>query len=145
MQIQKPKHRLLVCGGRMYGRIPRDVPMEDLSDAMKNAAIERQYLRTALDKVKEKLELEVLIEGGAKGADELAGKWADENTVEHLTFLADWNKHGKAAGFIRNQQMLDEGKPTLVVAFPGGEGTKDMIKRAKKAGIVVYEITYETV
>ena len=47
---------------------------------------------------------------------------------------ADWTKHGKAAGPIRNQKMLDE-CPDLVVAFPGGKGTADMVRRAMKAGI----------
>jgi hypothetical protein len=48
---------------------------------------------------------------------------------------------GKAAGPIRNQRMIDEGKPDLVIAFPGGRGTADMVSRAKKAGIPVQEIT----
>jgi hypothetical protein len=54
-------------------------------------------------------------------------------------FYADWDKHGRAAGPIRNQQMLDEGKPDLVVAFllPQGSGTLDMIRRTEKAGIEV--------
>lgn len=45
--------------------------------------------------------------------------------------------NGKAAGPIRNQRMLDEGKPDLVVAFPGGRGTADMVRRAKAAGVPV--------
>ena len=47
----------------------------------------------------------------------------------------DWKKYGKKAGPLRNQQMLEEGKPDLVVAFPGGNGTADMVRRAKKANI----------
>lgn len=52
-------------------------------------------------------------------------------------FKADWDKHGKAAGPIRNQQMLDEGKPDLVLAFAGGKGTDDMCRRARAAGVEV--------
>jgi hypothetical protein len=48
---------------------------------------------------------------------------------------ANWDKYGKAAGGIRNQQMLDENEIDTAVAFPGGTGTKDMIKKARKAGI----------
>ena len=50
-------------------------------------------------------------------------------------FPADWKVRGRAAGHIRNQQMLDEGRPHLVVAFPGGRGTADMVRRARAAGI----------
>jgi hypothetical protein len=44
------------------------------------------------------------------------------------------------AGPLRNYQMLEEGKPDLVVAFPGGGGTKDMVRRAVKAGVSVHEV-----
>lgn len=81
-----------------------------------------------------------IIHGGARGADSLADRFADENFIWCTEFKADWGKHGKAAGPIRNQQMLDEGKPDLVVAFPGGVGTADMVRRAKKAGVKTIEI-----
>lgn len=82
-----------------------------------------------------------IIEGGAKGADFLARVWAKYMDIPFEEYPADWNKHGKAAGGIRNQQMLDEGKPDLVVAFAGGAGTADMVRRAKKAGVEVEEVT----
>jgi len=82
----------------------------------------------------------LIIEGGASGADKLASKWAYENQVPNKCFPADWKVHGKAAGPIRNQQMLDEGKPDIVIAFPGGKGTEDMVRRAKEAGIEVIEV-----
>ena len=81
-----------------------------------------------------------IIQGGAGGADRLASQWASSNAVRQLEYPADWGKHGKAAGPIRNQQMIDEGKPDLVVAFPGGRGTADMMARARAANIVVVEI-----
>ena len=56
-----------------------------------------------------------------------------------IKFPADWNKYGKAAGVLRNQQMLDEGHPDLVVYFhkdiENSKGTKDMIIRAIDANI----------
>jgi UDP-N-acetylmuramoylalanine-D-glutamate ligase len=55
-------------------------------------------------------------------------------------YPADWKLHGKSAGHIRNQQMLDESKPDIVIAFPGGRGTANMIKRAKKAGVEVFQV-----
>jgi hypothetical protein len=78
----------------------------------------------------------LLIEGGASGADRLAGQWAAEHDVPTLRMNADWKKYGRGAGHIRNQQMLDE-KPELLVAFPGGKGTADMVRRARKAGLPV--------
>jgi hypothetical protein len=53
---------------------------------------------------------------------------------------ADWFSHGKAAGPIRNQEMLAMEAPALVVAFPGGRGTADMVRRARKAGVDVLEV-----
>src|ERR1700677_2668197 len=81
-----------------------------------------------------------VIHGGARGADKMGGKWFTDRHIPERVFKANWELHGKAAGPIRNQQMLDEGKPDLVIAFPGGNGTRDMIQRAKKAGIRVIEI-----
>lgn len=83
-----------------------------------------------------------IIQGGAKGADFLSKVWAKYIgwNVRVEEYPADWKQYGKAAGSIRNQQMLDEGKPDIVVAFPGGIGTADMIRRAKKANVEVLEI-----
>jgi hypothetical protein len=82
----------------------------------------------------------VIIEGGAIGADFLARCWAKSWGLNFEEYKADWKKHGNAAGPIRNQQMLDTGID-LVIAFPGGVGTADMIRRAKKAGVKVIEIS----
>lgn len=106
--------RVLVCGGRDY-RNPQAV-----YDAL-----------SALDDVS------VVIEGGALGADCFAAEWADKTGTEHLQFTADWKAHGRAAGPIRNKKMLDEGKPDLVLAFPGGRGTANMVKQARERGVRV--------
>lgn len=79
----------------------------------------------------------MLIEGGATGADRLAREWADMNGVQVLTFPAEWNIHGKSAGPIRNKKMLEEGRPDMVVAFPGGRGTQNMINQAHEFGVKV--------
>jgi hypothetical protein len=87
--------------------------------------------------------------GDAKGADFLTRVWLKRMFRRgyaekyYQEFKADWKKHGPAAGPIRNQQMLDEGKPDLVVAFPGGRGTADMVLRAKLAGVPVIEVQDE--
>ena len=48
--------------------------------------------------------------------------------------------NGYRAGPIRNQEMLDKGKPDLVIAFPGGKGTADMVGRALRTGVFVYRV-----
>jgi len=109
--------RVLVCGGRDY------------KDVMKMAGVLYDIYIT------------LIIEGGADGADTLARKWAERNEIPHLEFPAQWKKLGPKAGPIRNQQMLDEGKPDMVIAFPGGKGTAHMVKIAQEANIPVKEIT----
>lgn len=100
-----------------------------------------------------------LIEGGAPGADSIAKWWAlnspmhsynespDHPPFEHLPFWADWNNTipREAAGPIRNQQMIDEGRPNLAIAFidkPLTElkGTPNMIGKLKAAGVKTYVV-----
>ena len=74
----------------------------------------------------------VIIHGGAKGADNIAGHIAKALGFKVEVFEADWNKHGKSAGILRNQRMLAEGKPDFGIAFkssPISRGTDDMINR----------------
>lgn len=82
----------------------------------------------------------LVIHGGAAGADSLAGAVAAEMHIPTIVFPADWRAHGKSAGPKRNQQMLVEGRPDAVLAFPGGRGTADMVNRAKTAKIRVVEV-----
>lgn len=122
--------RILVCGGRTYGYTPEsNYTIKDWVIFNKAIDVILSYNPT------------VIISGCAKGADEvglLAGWYGG---VEYIGFKADWKKHSKAAGPIRNKQMLVEGKPDLVVAFKGGTGTANMIKQAKSHGVEVMEIT----
>jgi hypothetical protein len=113
-------YRVLVCGGRDY------------SDA--------DWLFGVLDHYHRAGAFECIIQGCARGADTLAGEWADARGVPVLPFPADWKRDGNAAGPIRNAQMLREGRPSFVVAFPGGNGTDDMKRQAKRAGVPVLEI-----
>lgn len=86
-----------------------------------------------------------IISGGARGTDMLGERYAEFYNIPFEVYEADWNKHGKAAGSIRNKQMLDEGKPDLVIAFlaPNSRGTKNMIAQATKAGVPVKVIEIE--
>jgi hypothetical protein len=114
--------RLLVCGGRTYG-------LHNLDEAA--------TLYAALSAIHEATPITAIIEGGARGADCLAREWGREHGVKVVTVPADWATHGKAAGPIRNQRMIDDFKPDLVLAFAGGKGTSDMVRRAERAGIAV--------
>lgn len=79
--------------------------------------------------------------GGASGADSLAGEWAKARGVPCTVFKADWDNDGRfAAGPIRNRRMLDEFRPELVVAFPGGNGTADCVKAALERRIRVRRV-----
>ena len=82
-----------------------------------------------------------IIHGGARGADDLAGKYAEFKGIKETVFNADWSQYGRAAGPIRNALMIEDGKPDMVVAFAGGRGTANMVKVAKAAGVKVVEIT----
>jgi hypothetical protein len=115
------EQRVLVCGGRDYA--------------------DRRHVYDVLDVAHEANPIVLLIAGGANGADALAVDWAGKASVKTQVFPADWEKHGRSAGPLRNQQMLDEGKPHMVIAFPGGRGTADMVKRADAAGVPVVRIT----
>jgi len=111
--------RVLVCGGR------------DFKDW--------QLLHAELDNLKPPATH--IIHGTARGADKLASDWAQSRNIPETRFRAEWEIFGRAAGPLRNQKMLMEGKPDLVVAFPGSAGTADMVRRAKAAGVRVIELT----
>ena len=126
--------RVLVCGGRDYS--------------------DRDRVWQVLDEIAPSL----VIHGDARGADRLARDWAQERGIPETGdhFRARWEdtdrpgavirrrKDGSlydaAAGHVRNQRMLDEGQPDLVVAFPGGRGTADMLARTKRADVRFKEI-----
>lgn len=82
----------------------------------------------------------VVIHGGAPGVDSQAGAWARMRGVEVEEYPADWRNGGPMAGPIRNARMLRDGRPDLVLAFPGGSGTHNMTMQAKRAGVPVVEV-----
>lgn len=92
-----------------------------------------------MDELHRKHGISVVIEGGARGADKLAARWAKDMGIPIEEYPADWDRHGKRAGHIRNRQMLDEGKPDVVVTFRGGRGTANMAMQAREAGVTVLE------
>ena len=97
--------------------------------------------RTVRDFVKSLPTGAIIIHGAAKGTDSIAGEEGNKHGYEVRAYPADWERYGRAAGPIRNQQMLDLERPQLVVAFhdnlDSSRGTKDMVQRAKCLGIPV--------
>ena len=82
---------------------------------------------------------------GDGGADILAENWAKKNEIPYFGFPARFatGTRGSAEGPLRNQRMLDIVKPDLVVAFPGGRGTKNCVEEAEKRGIKILRIGEE--
>lgn len=76
--------------------------------------------------------------GGATGADAEGARWAKRRGIPVEHYLADWSGHGRAAGPIRNQAMVDVAD--ALIAFPGGRGTADVTRRARLAGLQVWEV-----
>ena len=110
--------RLLVCGSRNF------TDKETIAERM------RWMLNPG----------DVVIHGGARGADSIAGEVAAKMGLEVIVYKANWERDGRSAGPIRNDLMLKDGKPDAVLAFfnPGtSRGTQDMVSRARRAGVPV--------
>lgn len=112
--------RVLVCGGRDFN--------------------EPVFVYKTLDALHAQYGFTTMINGGAKGADTLAKCWARLAKIEVITEPARWATYGRGAGHIRNKKMLDEHKPDVVVAFPGGVGTENMKKLALMYNLPLLEI-----
>ena len=109
--------KVLVCGGRDYDN--------------------RDSLYEVLNAFHSVGPISVVVHGDAKGADRMAGDWARTRGILEDPHPANWATHGRAAGPIRNAEMLTSTAPDLVIAFPGGRGTEHMVRIAKQAGFRV--------
>lgn len=142
------EYRILVCGGRDYGR-----QWNGTEWVVNEHEVHRLYrvLEIAIRNCREGDETRpvVIIHGAARGADSLAASFVEYcrrnpsfgiDNIREDAYPADWDRYRKAAGPIRNQQMLTESQPHVIVAFKGGNGTADMIRIGRKAGVPVYEV-----
>lgn len=79
--------------------------------------------------------------GDATGLDAMAAEWCDSRCVSHQIFVANWDKFGKLAGPIRNEEMLRKaGRDAIVIAFPGGKGTANCVREAMKLNMTVLKV-----
>lgn len=109
--------KLIIAGGRDYQLTQRD------------------YLR--LNEIHVKTRISTVVSGGAPGADANGEEWASHYYIPVRRFRADWKKHGRAAGPMRNREMAEYAD--AVALFPGGCGTESMYQEAKKAGIEIFD------
>lgn len=117
------EYRVLVTGGRDFNDADQ---VAKVIERLKKGCSERNLSMT-------------LIHGAARGADLMCAFYAAASGVKTLPFPADWDGHGKAAGHIRNKQMLDEGRPHICIAFPGGRGTANMVEQCKSRLVLVVD------
>ncbi len=98
-------------------------------------------LKNIMDKYKN--ECEGIVSGGARGADKLAERYAEENQIPLKVFKPEWKRYGKGAGLIRNRTIVENAD--LIIAFWDGKskGTKYTIDYAKKCGKKVEIICFE--
>ena len=109
--------RLIVCGGRSFANFE---------------LIERELTRLNSNKP-----ISVLIHGWIGPAASVIEHWARENDIPIVRYPPNWELHGKGAEARRNEFMLCDSRPGLVVAFPGGPDTSDLVRRALNRGVAV--------
>lgn len=117
--------RLLIYGSRTF----EDENFAfDVLDAVQRRLIERGY------------DTFTVISGTCRGGDLIGEEWARLNGCDVVRFPADWKTHGKRAGFLRNTQMLVEGKPTHGIGFivEGSKGAAMMSRILTSAGVPNY-------
>ena len=107
---------VIVCGGRAWG----------------NLEVVKQELKLYLG------DGDVIWHGGATGVDTFAGKAAEQLGYDVVIVPAQWKRHGKAAGPIRNKRMLELSQAESMIVFPGGRGTAHMKKLATAAGVYIF-------
>ncbi len=90
----------------------------------------------SLDKARAKYADLVLVHGGGPGVEKIAAQWAERNGVHQVVCKPDWQRHGRAAPFRRNDDLLDL-LPKGVIAFPGGGITGNLVDKARQRGIPV--------
>lgn len=102
--------------------------------------VDYDFLKKNVDEIINRIgqSITLVVSGGAKGADSLAERYADEKKIEKKIIEADWEKYGKKAGILRNTSIINNSD--IVIAFwdYNSHGTKDSINKAKQKGKEVF-------
>jgi hypothetical protein len=104
---------------------------------------DRAFVLATLDCLHSDVPITRLAHGDCDGADKLAKEWAVSRGVAQVPYeitKEQWRETGRSAGPKRNSRMLKIEKPMLVIAFPGGSGTKDLIRQARRMNFRVLEV-----
>jgi len=113
-----PYQKVIICGGRNAAEQSCGEVLEEFISRLRSDC--------------------VVIHGGCKGIDTIAGKYAKQRGLTVIVFPAEWNKYGRSAGMIRNEEMLEQ-SPDFVVGFhpelSQSKGTKNMIDISNKKGV----------
>ena len=96
-----------------------------------------------LDHLHAKTPITLLVHGACKGTDLLCEAWAMKRGIPTVAYEPDWDRWGRSAGPRRNSEMLQSEKPDLVIAFPGGRGTADLVKRATSMQLPIARVGKE--
>ena len=120
------EYRIIICGGR------------DFKD--------KTLFNSTLTNLLAEYPNCTIVSGHASGADTFAEQFAEEYDIPIKIFKPDWSKYGKAAGPIRNKEMLEYAKEAtpVVIAFWDGKskGTKNMVETARKTDALIHVIGY---
>lgn len=112
----KDRMKVIIAGGRDYHNY----------DTLLEAIAESQ------------LQISTVISGGAKGVDALGEQYAESMNMQLDVYHADWERHGRAAGPIRNRKMAENAEALIAIWDGKSKGTKNMIETAEKLGLIVY-------
>lgn len=99
-------------------------------------------LEYEMEIISRRINITEVVCGGAVGADHIGSRWAINNDIPVVCFYADWQKHGRAAGPIRNREMA-EYADALVAFWDGLRGTLNMIHTADRLGLQVEVVRYD--
>lgn len=147
-----------LCNGRApFQRARREVTTIAVTGGRTYSKRARVY--QILDAAVKRLGMTELVVGDADGLDRLARAWARERGFPMREFKADWNdltqpgarirtrrdgsKYDANAGPRRNGEMLRQGRPSKLIGFPGGDGTRDCISQARRLAIEVLLIDWD--
>ena len=124
----KPDFRVIVAGGRDFANYEL---LKSVCDNMLSHKIETHQI--------------TIVSGGARGADALAIDYARDpsNNFNLVIMNADWDTHGKSAGYIRNTAMAEFSDALIAFWDSGSRGTKHMIEIAKTKQVLRHVVSYE--